>query len=138
MVASTPDEVEPLKDLQARGEANGLRDLRLLGIEEMREIEPHVAGVAALHVKEEGIVDYSKMCVELIREIERLGGEVHFDSGVKKIRRVPEGWVIECSSREITADYLINCAGLYSDRVAKMAGENPTSKSSPFAVNILK
>jgi L-2-hydroxyglutarate oxidase len=132
VVASTSDEVGPLKDLKARGEANGLRDLRLLGIEEMREIEPNVAGVAALHVKEEGIVDYQMMCVELIQEITQRGGTVHFDSEAKKIERVADGWNIVTSSREIAADYLINCAGLYSDLVAKMAGERPSVQIIPF------
>jgi L-2-hydroxyglutarate oxidase len=132
VVATSREEEERLHQLRDRAATNGLSGVRLLGREEMLEIEPHVGGIAALHVPEEGIVDYEQVCARLVKEIEALGGDVKFLSGVKKI--VPDGkaWSVYVASGEIAADYLINCAGLHSDRVAHLAGETPTVKIVPF------
>jgi L-2-hydroxyglutarate oxidase len=112
--------------------ANGLSGVRLLGLEQTREIEPHVGGIAALHVPEEGIVDYAQVCAQLVKEIEALGGTLKFQSCVKKISPDGKAWNVQTASGEITADYLINCAGLQSDRVADLAGEVPLAKIVPF------
>jgi len=132
VVATSTDERERLHQLRDRAAANGLAGVRLLGVEEMREIEPHVGGIAALHVPEEGIVDYEQVCEKLTEEIEALGGLVKFGHCVKKI--VPDGksWNVQTVSGDVTADYLINCAGLHSDRVAHLAGETPSVKIVPF------
>ena len=132
VVATTPAEEAQLNPLRDRAAANGLAGVRLLGRDEMRVIEPHVGGLAALHVPEEGIVDYAQVCARLVQEIETLGGAVKFQSRVTRI--VPDGQahIVHLASGELTADYLINCAGLHSDRVAHMAGETSDVKIIPF------
>jgi len=132
VVAVTAEEQQRLSQLRERAEANGLTGVRLLGTAQMREIEPHVGGLAALHVPEEGIVDYAQVCNQLVKEIERLDGAVKFKSAVQKI--IPDGktWKVQTRSNEMTADYLINCAGLHSDRVAHLAGAAPAVKIVPF------
>src|SRR6266853_3996535 len=76
VVAVTQDEVPRLQALFERGTANGLEGLRWLGPEELHEIEPHAAGVAAVHVPQEGIADYPAVCRALVEEIRAQGGEV--------------------------------------------------------------
>src|SRR6266704_133629 len=76
VVAANDDELPRLRDLHERGRQNGLEGLRLLSAPEMREIEPHVGGVAALRVPQEGIVDYAKVCAALVRKLEEHGARV--------------------------------------------------------------
>ena len=132
VVATAPQEVPALDNLWERGRQNGLRDLRRLGPDQLREIEPHATGVAALHVPEEGIVDYSAVCSALRREIALKGGQVITSARVSSIRETGSGWVIETSRGEWTADYFVNSAGLFSDRVAELAGVKRTVRIVPF------
>jgi L-2-hydroxyglutarate oxidase len=132
VVATTDDEQQRLLQLRDRATANGLSGVRLLGREEMREIEPNVGGLAALHVPEEGIVDYAQVCAQLVKEIESRGGSVKFQSRVKSIAPDGKTWRVGLAANEFTADYLINCAGLHSDRVAHLAGEKPSVRIVPF------
>ncbi len=80
VVAARTDEVPRLDDLFERGQQNGLSGLRKLGMAEMREIEPHAAGVAAIHVPEEGIADYPAVCKTLVRCLAAVGGKVVTDA----------------------------------------------------------
>jgi L-2-hydroxyglutarate oxidase LhgO len=132
VVAVTPEEQGRLNQLRERAEANGLAGVRLLSLSEMREIEPYVGGLAALHVPEEGIVDYEQVCTHMVKEIQSLGGEIKFNSGARAIIADGNRWKIETASGEVSATYLINCAGLHSDRVAKLAGATPAAKIVPF------
>src|SRR5580704_11834501 len=113
VVAADDSEVERLRALQERGAANGLEGLRWLGREEMREIEPHVGGVAALRVPQEGIVDYARVCAALVSQLRERGASVVTSARVTHLRPVSGGWVAETPAGEFAADYLINCAGLY-------------------------
>lgn len=132
VVAAEPRELEPLRELERRGHANGLRDVRWLDGPAMREIEPNVGGVAAVHVPEEGIVDYRRVCATLAAEIERLGGRVVTRAQVRALHRRPDGWHADTTHGDVLADVLVNCAGLHSDRVAQMAGERPAIAIIPF------
>lgn len=132
VVATSARELPALDDLWDRGRQNGLRDLRRLGPAELREIEPHAAGVAAIHVPEEGIVDYPAVCAALRGEITLLGGEVITSARVTGIRDIGPGWAIETGRGEWLADYFINCAGLFSDRVAALAGIKRSVRIVPF------
>lgn len=132
VVATDASELPALDRLWERGQKNGLRDLRRLAPEELREIEPNVAGVAAIRVPEEGIVDYPAVCVAMQRAIEAAGGIVRTDCGVKAIRETPSGWVVAASGAEYECDYLINCAGLFCDRIAELAGVPRTVRIVPF------
>ncbi len=132
VVATSPDEEERLRRLHERGLANGLQGLRLAGPGEMREIEPHVAGSLGLRVPEEGIVDYDHVCRRLVAEVAARGGLVHFGCRVDRLERESAGWRLQAGGGEFACDYLINCAGLHSDRVAARAGESSQVRIVPF------
>ncbi len=132
VVATAPEELPRLKELLSRGEQNGLSGLRWVEKEEMHEIEPGVAGIAAVHVPEEGIVDYGKVCETLASEIVRLGGQVITGARVRELTSEGNGWRAESTAGTFTSSYLINAAGLYCDRVFEMAGGEPTTKIIPF------
>lgn len=132
VVACAAEEVPRLRELLDRGTRNGLRDLRWLSPEEMREIEPHVAGVAAVRVPEEGIADYHQVCNTLKRLIEGRGGFVQTGYEVRRLRTNGSGWIIEGTGPEQAADYVFNCAGLHCDRVLKASGETRHTRIVPF------
>lgn len=128
VVAVSEDEIPRLQDLHERGRQNGLQGLRWLSPGEMREIEPNVAGLAAIHVPEEGIADYPEVCRTLVRLIRASGGEVRTAAPVTRIDRDGGAWRIH----DTRADFLINCAGLHCDRVLELAGERRTTRIIPF------
>jgi len=98
----------------------------------MREIEPHVGGVAALRVPQEGIVDYPKVCEAMLRQIAAQGGQVVTNARVTKLNLTGSGWMVMSTAGEFAADFLVNCAGLHSDRVSVMAGEQRAVRIVPF------
>ena len=132
VVATDDTEVARLHDLETRGRANGLEGLRWLGAEEMREIEPHVGGMAALRVPQEGIVDYAAVCAALVARISQAGSRVVTGARVQRLRPSGSGWVAETSAGEFAADFIVNCAGLHCDRVAELAGERRDMRILPF------
>lgn len=132
VVATDETEVGRLRLLLDRGNQNGLRDLRWLGREELREIEPHVAGIAAVHVPEEGIVDYAAVCAAMYRELEKVGGRVLTSARVFALRRLDRQWGVSTTQGDSTVDFLVNCAGLHCDRVASLAGEQRGARIIPF------
>jgi len=132
VVATTDAEVVLLRKLWQRGIDNGLRDLRWLSTEQLHEIEPHAAGKAAIHVPEEGIVEYPAVCVALQQEIEMAGGEIRTSSRVTGIDEHGDEWIVETDTGTYRADYLINCAGLFSDRISELAGVERTVRIVPF------
>jgi (S)-2-hydroxyglutarate dehydrogenase len=132
VVAADETEVPRLRDLHERGTANGLEGLRWLGPEEMREIEPHVGGVAALRVPQEGIVDYAAVCAAMVRTIVAQGSQVVTGARVTRLREADGGWVAETPAGDFSGDFLINCAGLHCDRVAELAGERREVRIVPF------
>jgi (S)-2-hydroxyglutarate dehydrogenase len=129
VVATDPQEIPRLRDLYSRGQQNGLTGLQMLGPEELREIEPHAAGIAAIRVPEEGIVDYPRVCQVLSGLIR---GRVITGARVDKLHQKSGGWLVHTSAGEFEADLLINCAGLHCDRVAGMAGLRPDVRIVPF------
>ena len=131
VVATEPEEIPRLHALLERGRANGLEGLQLLGPEQIREFEPHAAGLAGIRVPQEGIVDYASVCAEMVKEIGARGGEIRFSSEVMRLRR-KNHWTIYTRSGDYEADFLINCAGLHSDRVGRKAGSRDPAKIVPF------
>jgi L-2-hydroxyglutarate oxidase len=132
VVASKPDEVPRLKELYERGRLNGLNGLKMLNPTEMREIEPHVGGVAAIRVPEEGIVDYPAVCETLARIITERGGSVITNARVTKLERPRGRWIVQTTAGEYDSDYILNCSGLHSDRVSALAGEKRKLRIVPF------
>lgn len=131
VLATEQEEIPRLHALLDRGNSNGLQGLELLGPERIREIEPHAAGVAAIHVPQEGIVDFIAVADALVAHILNLGGEVKFSSAVTHLRR-KQSWQIETSNGSFEADFLINCAGLHCDRISRLAGNRDKAKIVPF------
>ena len=132
VVAATADEIPRLNDLYERGQQNGLSGLRKLGPAEMREIEPHVGGVAAIRVPEEGIADYPAVCKTLAQCLVATGGKVITQASVTRLRRKSAQWIAETSAGEFESDFIVNCAGLHCDRVCSLAGDKPALKVIPF------
>ena len=132
VVATEPDEVPRLQALYERGQQNGLQGLRLLGPEALREIEPHAAGVAAIAVPQEGIVDYPAVCDTMVRLIREGGGAVTTKATVTAIQRDGSEWRIEHSQGSAAAYFVVTCAGLHSDRVAALTGRPRATRIVPF------
>ena len=132
IVATSQDELPRLQNLLERGQANGVGGLRMLNPEELREIEPHATGVAALHVPSTGVTDFAKVCEKYAELIAAQGGEVRTSTQVSGIRRNASGTVIETTTGVFHAQFVINCAGLFSDRISRMAGETPEVRIIPF------
>src|SRR6185295_9789367 len=132
VVAVDDEEVTRLRALHARGIANGLAGLCWMGRDEMREIEPHVGGVAALRVPQEGIVDYPKVCETMVARLAERGARVVTGARVEAVHRQGAGWTAATTAGEFEADFLITCAGLHSDRVAALAGERRDMRILPF------
>ncbi len=132
VVAVDEPEVARLRALEERGLANGLAGLRRLDGDGLRALEPHAAGRAALHVPEEGIVDYAAVCEALRADIEDAGGQIVTGAKVESLRPSASGWTAGTAAGAYTGDFLVNCAGLQCDRVCRMAGEKPADRIVPF------
>jgi L-2-hydroxyglutarate oxidase LhgO len=132
VVATREEEVPRLEELERRGQGNGLRGVRRISVEELHEREPHAAGVAALFVPETGIVDYAEVARAYAAALGRLGGEVRTQARATRIARRGARVVVETSAGELEARTLVGCAGLESDRVARMAGLEVDVAIVPF------
>ena len=132
VVAVTREELPRLQALAERGAANGLQGLRWLRPEEAREIEPHVSCVAALHVPEEGIVDYAAVLAVLAAQVRASGGEIRTGARVTSLRRRQDGWLVGLRDDACPADFVVNCAAQSADRLAISAGERPGCRVIPF------
>lgn len=132
VVAVDEHEVPGLRELEARGKANGLKGLRWLDRGSLCAIEPHAAGVAALQVPEEGIVDYASVCRALRDDIAAMGGNIVTGAKVTQLPGTSDGWIAKTPVGEFCGDFLINCAGLHSDRVCRLAGLEPVDRIVPF------
>jgi L-2-hydroxyglutarate oxidase len=132
VVAADDSEAPRLRTLLERGTANGLVGLRWLGPAEAAELEPNVRCVAAVHVPEEGIVDYRRVVQALAAEIVHMGGTVETSARVRQIEADASGWRIDTDANEFRAQAFINCAGLHSDRIARLAGEQTDCRIVPF------
>ncbi|MGH9646597.1 MAG: L-2-hydroxyglutarate oxidase [Bryobacteraceae bacterium] len=132
IVATNAEESVRLDDLKARGEANGLTGLELLGAAAMREIEPHVGGVRALKVPATGITDYALVTAKYAEIAAAHGVEVKTSAGVIGFATAANEVVVRTRAGEFAARYVVNCAGLYSDRIALLAGHDPGMMLVPF------
>lgn len=127
IVASETAELPQLESLYQRGLENRIA-VRRLGIEALREHEPHTAGIAGLHVPSTGIVDYKAVTLKMAELIQNEGGEVRCGIRIIGLR----SGVAETTAGTFEARHIINCAGLHSDRVARLAGTDPGAQIVPF------
>lgn len=131
VVATEPEEIPRLHALWERGKCNGLEGIELLGPGEIRDLEPHAAGLQGLRVPQEGIVDYAVVTEVMAQLIRSHGGETRFSSEVIRVEN-KDGWRLHTTSGDYHADFLINCAGLHCDRVSRMAGNRDATRIVPF------
>lgn len=132
VVATEASELPRLEQLWARGTANGLQGLRQLTPEQIKEIEPHAAGLAAIHVPQEGIVDYPAVCEKLGELIRQAGGEIRLGSRVEKMVSGAAGWTVETARESFPAKFVVTCGGLHADRLVRAAGQKPAAQIVPF------
>jgi len=134
VVVATREAQKPLlHNLYERGLQNGLEGTKYITLEELKEFEPHCAGVAALHVPQTGIVDYFKVALAYGRKIIQQGGEIFLNHKVLEIKQQEGVNYIETSKQTFQSKLVINCAGLYSDKVAQMSEKDPIDvKIIPF------
>ncbi|MEX2218906.1 MAG: L-2-hydroxyglutarate oxidase [Phycisphaerales bacterium] len=132
VVATEAAEVPKLDELERRGAANGIEGIRRLGAGEIREREPHCAGVAGLLIGATGIADYPAVARAMVGEIATAGGEVRTGAGVRRARRVGGQWVLGTDAGEVRCTAAVNCAGVYSDRIARLFGVRSPVRIVPF------
>jgi L-2-hydroxyglutarate oxidase len=121
-----------LDGLRQRGEANGLTGVEVLCPEAVREIEPHVIGVRALNVPSTGITNYGKVAEKYAEIAMARGVELKTGAEVESFRNSGREIVIQTRAGDFPARYVVNCAGLYSDRIARLAGHDPEIMIVPF------
>jgi len=131
VVATRPEELPLLDNLFRRGIENEL-PVEKISAERAREIEPHVAALAALWVPTTGIADYTAVCATYAELIEAAGGSIHLGTEVERLERRSSSHRLVTSKGDVEARFIVNCAGLYSDRVTRMDGADPTAQIVPF------
>jgi (S)-2-hydroxyglutarate dehydrogenase len=132
VVALDEPELPALTELERRGTANGLQGLRRLTIEEVREHEPHVAGIAGMFVSETGIIDFAQVTRCFAEHVREHGGEVRTASRVMRITSKAGRFRLQTTSGDVECRGLVNCGGLQSDRIARMCGIEPEVQIIPF------
>jgi (S)-2-hydroxyglutarate dehydrogenase len=132
IVATEPDELVRLDELERRGTANGVPGLRRVGPGELREIEPHARGIAALHSPATGVVDFSQVARSLAADLAGAGARVATGCGVRGISTASGRIALVHARGETRAGAAVLCAGAWSDRLAVAAGASPDPRIVPF------
>ncbi|MFL7839672.1 MAG: L-2-hydroxyglutarate oxidase [Candidatus Promineifilaceae bacterium] len=131
IVATNEDERPILHDIYERGQANGVT-CNIIDRARLDELEPYTAGIEAIHVPEAGIVDYPAVCSRLGEIIQERGNEIRLGTEVTAIEEGSNDVVVTTKAGDFTSDYLINCGGVYSDRITKMTGLDAPAQIIPF------
>ncbi len=132
IITNNNNEIPRLLELYNRGLKNNIPNIKLLDENEITELEPHTIGIKGIHVPSTGIIDYQDVCNACVNTIEQDGGKIQLNSKVIDIVQNNDGIVIETTNRSFHSKSIINCAGLYSDRIAKMTETNLGIKIIPF------
>ncbi len=131
IVATQESQRDQLNTLHTRAINNGVQTT-ILTAEGIKEREPHVTGIAGLWVPDAGVIDFAGLAQALVNEITRLGGEVVTGATVQAATRSGDGWLVEGTFDLTLARYVVNCAGLHCDRIARMFGERTEGRIVPF------
>jgi L-2-hydroxyglutarate oxidase len=131
IVAVDAAELPGLERIFERGRANGVVCERI-DVARLHELEPHASGVAAIHVPETGIVDFRRVCERMAERIRERGGAIVTSARAVAFRHDADGVTVETTAGEFSARQVVNCAGLQSDRVARLAGLQPSARIVPF------
>lgn len=133
IIATTPGEIAGLNKIFERGQQNGLKNLKKLHKEELKEIEPHSAGFAGIHVPQTGIIDYPKMAQALLRIFQyRWDGHCRFGEEVVNINTNSSVVVVETTAGTYSAKNVVTCAGLFSDRITNLTEKDSDLRIIPF------
>lgn len=132
IVATDEAELPRLERLLERGHANGVPGLRLIDADELRFIEPHAAGLRAIHSPHTAIVDYPGVCRALLQRIRNRGADVRFDTPLLEVRDIGGSLTLQTPSGSYRSQRLITCGGLHADRLARLTGIEPSVKIIPF------
>ena len=132
IVAIDESELGRLDNLYERGVANGVQGLEIIGPERLREIEPHAAGIKALWAPGTGIADYPKVAQTYAAKFAHSGGDIFTEAPLQRITRRGDTLALETPKGTVQASHMINCAGLYADRVAAMIEERVDVRIVPF------
>ncbi len=131
IVATQEQQLPQLQSIFERGKQNGIA-CTVIGVERLKELEPHCAGIAAIHVPESGIVDYPGMCRKLGSLLLAANAEIHLNCRVNSIDQRTDFVVLHTSQGDMEATRMINCGGLHSDRIARQSGQKMKERIVPF------
>ncbi|WP_422926605.1 L-2-hydroxyglutarate oxidase [Singulisphaera sp. PoT] len=131
IVALNDADLPALERIYERGKANGVV-CEVITPEVLKELEPHSAGIKAIHVPEAGIVNYKQVCERMAERVREREGQVLTSAPVTKIERSPDRVVLTTGAGQVEAKQIVNCAGLHCDRVTELGGQKPDAKIIPF------
>jgi len=132
IVATEEKELPVLKTIFERGQQNGLQDLKMLSAEQLKDYEPHVAGIAGIHVPQTGIVDYRVVAEKYAEVFQQQGGELRLGEKVVDIQLGNESVDVVSQKETYTGKLVVNCAGLYADKIARLTLKDVNFKIIPF------
>lgn len=131
IVAVSDEEVPRLEAIYERGQANGVR-CELIDASRLRELEPHTAGIRAIHVPEAGIIDYPAVCDRLATRFQEGNSRLFLKTAVTGIREESKHVILQTTACDCRCGYLVTCGGLQADRVIQMSGQQPEAPIVPF------
>jgi L-2-hydroxyglutarate oxidase len=131
IVATHEKQIPALERIFGRGQENGVR-CEMIDVDRLKELEPQAAGVKAIHVPESGIVDYPGVCAKLAEILTSRGAEIRLGCKVTGIRQATDSVTVTTSADAVVASQVVNCTGLFSDRVAKLSGQKMKERIVPF------
>jgi L-2-hydroxyglutarate oxidase LhgO len=137
IVAVDDSEFPRLQKIFERGRANGVA-CEMIDRARLCEIEPHTAGLQAIHVPEAGIIDFARVCRRLAELVLAAGGNILLSAEVTRVRQQTDKVIVESRAGEVEASYLVTCAGLHADRVTRMTGQTPEALIVPFRGEFFK
>lgn len=132
VVATDKSELPYLDNLYERGQQNGLGNLKKLSKEALKEYEPHVNGIAGIHVPQTGIIDYTAVSLKYAEKVKEMGGEIFFGEKVLKINEENDSTEVVTDKSTYQTKLIVNCAGLYSDKIARLTENKLNLKIIPF------
>lgn len=133
VVATRPEQISILDGLFERGKQNGLDGFKMLSAEQLKEYEPHVKGLKGFFVPQTGIIDYTDVCKKYLAKTQKLGGEIVFGEKVEGVSTKNNVSVVKTSKNTYETKLVVNCAGLYSDKVGQMTDERANNlRITPF------
>jgi L-2-hydroxyglutarate oxidase len=132
IVATNQEEIPYLENIYNRGLENGLSNLKKIGREEIKELEPHCSGIQGIVVPQTGIINYTKVALKYAEQFQRLGGEIFLERKVEDIIVTDKEVTILTNQENFSTKLVLNCAGLYSDKVAALTRQQLDVRIIPF------